>query len=136
MGYNPHEHIKSSLGKNLSWYSSVGVWLTITLVALMYNELEWLKCWSHRLLFLADGLRGLRGFSLLSSSSRNCLFLKSKAWKNVFQRLRIDSLLCFLQKFQDNLYGKVGKVGNLLVLLSTDKYKDHLTLLEQSQNSI
>ena len=47
------------------------------------------------------------------SSSRNCLPLKSKAWKDIFQRLRIDSSSHFLQKSQDDLHGKIGKVGNL-----------------------
>jgi len=39
--------------------------------------------------------------------------LKSKAWKDIFQRLRIDSSSHFLQKSQDDLHGKIGKVGNL-----------------------
>jgi len=39
--------------------------------------------------------------------------LKSKAWKDIFQRLRIDSSSHFLQKSQDDLHGKIGKVENL-----------------------
>jgi len=43
MEYNPHRHLNSSLEKNLSLYSPIGVWLVIALVAYTQRELEWLK---------------------------------------------------------------------------------------------
>ena len=38
--YDPHEHLNSSLGKNLSLYSSIGAWFIIALEALAHKELE------------------------------------------------------------------------------------------------
>jgi len=68
MGYALHGYAMSSLGKNLSWYSLVGVWLTTALIALVHSELKWPNCLSYGPLFLVDGLREFRS---LSSDSRN-----------------------------------------------------------------
>jgi len=83
--YKSHEHKNSFLEKNLRWYSLVGVWLTMALIALVYNELKWLI------------VNSSIGFWSLSSNSRKFLSLRSDAWKDIFYWERMESHSYFLQ---------------------------------------
>ena len=105
MGYRPHRQLNSSLGKNLSLYSSIGTWLVIALVALAQSKLEWLKFWSYGLSLVYDSLS-----SLLSSSTRlrKWLLLRSDAWKIIFHLLVRSLHSSFLIKFQESLLGYKG----------------------------
>jgi len=49
IGYSLHGQWKSSLGKNLRWYSLIGAWFRMTRVALAHNKLECLRCLIHGL---------------------------------------------------------------------------------------
>ena len=133
IGYDPHGHKMSSLEKNLRQYLLIGVWLIIALVALIYNELEWLKCCSQGLSLMIDGSIGLR---LLSSNFRKNFPLRSATWKDIFHCKRTELHSCFLQKSQDDLHGKIGIELNLLESLSTKAYSGHFCLLGQFQNSM
>jgi len=104
IGYDLHGHKIFSLGKNIRWYSPMEAWLTMALVALVHNELEWLKCCNQGLPLIVNSSIGLR---LLSSNSRNFLPLKSATWKDIFHCKRTESHSHFLQKSQDNLHGKI-----------------------------
>ena len=75
MGYNSHGQLKFSLGKNLSLYLPIGVWLVIALVALAHNKLEWSKCLSHDLSLMYDSSIVLSS----SSRSRKCFPFRSNA---------------------------------------------------------
>jgi len=131
MEYKPHKQVNSFLEKNLSWYFPIKAWLTIALMALAQRELEWLKYWSHELPLIVDSSRG---FNLLLSNSRKFLSFISNAWKVIFYCAITESQSCFLQKSQDNLYGKIGEKLKLLVSLSTKKCNSHFCLLGQFQN--
>ena len=76
MGYTLYRQVNSSIGKNLSWYSPIGAWLTIALVALVQIKLKWPKYWTYGLLLIVDSLRE---FELLLSSSRKFLPFRSNA---------------------------------------------------------
>ena len=115
IGYDPHGHKMSSLEKNLRQYLLIGAWLIIALVALMHNELEWLKCCSQGLSLMIDGSIGLR---LLFSNFRKNFPLRSATWKDIFHCKRTELHSCFLQKSQDDLHGKIGIELNLLESLS------------------
>ena len=105
----------------------------IAQVALVHRELEWPKYWSHGLSLIANGSRGLRS---LSSNFKKFLPLHSDAWKDILYWARMELQSHFLQKSQDDLHEKFGVESKLLVLLSTSKYSDYLSLLGQSQNSM
>ena len=68
IGYLPHGHTNSSLGKNLSQYSLIGAWLMMAFVALAHNEFEWPKYFSHDPSFIYIGS------ILLRSSSKRSFF--------------------------------------------------------------
>ena len=72
----PHKHLNSFWEKNISWYSPIGAWLTIALVALAQSELEWPKYLSHG---PPSDINGLTDFKSLSSSSRKLHPLLSNA---------------------------------------------------------
>ena len=133
IGYEPHEHVKFSLGKNLSQYLSIGVWLVIALVARAQSEFKWPNCDSYRPPLEYDGSIGCKS---LSKRSRKLLPLKSDAWKDIFHCDRIESHSDFLQKSQEDLYGKDGIDTKFLVSLPTIWWSVHCCLLGQSQNSI
>ena len=133
MGYKPHRHLNSSQEKNLSQYSPIGAWLTIALVALVHNELEWPKNLSHE--------PPLAAYSSIEFEFSSRRFIKLwplvfDAWNDIFQLLRIESYLLFLLKSHNNLHRKIGKILNSLVSLSTLLWRGHLWLLGQSQNSM
>jgi len=79
--YKLYGHEKSFLGKNLRQYSPIRVWLTITLVALVYKEFEWLNWCNQGPPLIVDGSIGLR---LLSNNSRKFFSLRSATWKDNF----------------------------------------------------
>ena len=133
IGYKMHGQANSSLEKNLSWYSLIGVWLMMALVALVQIKLKWPKYWSQRLLLIADSLRR---FELLSRSSRKFLPFRSDTWKYIFHCEIIELQSNFLQKSQDNLHRKIGDKLKLLVSLSTKECSSQFWLLGQSQNSM
>ena len=91
---------KSSLGKNLRWYSPIGAWLVIALVALTQRVFEWPKYWSHGPPLIIDGTRGKR---LSSHNPRKFFPLWSDAWKDLLHCAEIISQLHFLQKSHDDL---------------------------------
>ena len=132
IGYNLYGQLKSSLGKNLSLYSPIGVWLVISLKALVYRELECLKCLSYKLSLLYDGLMML----LLSTRLRKCFPFKSNAWKIIFHLLVRLSHSFFLLKSQDNLQENSRMGLNDLVSLLTTLWRDQLHQLGHSQNLI
>ena len=133
IGYCLLGQLNSSLGKNLSLYSPIGVWLVITLDALAHNELEWLKYLSHEPPLIYDSSIVLL---LLSLRSRKCLPFISDAWNVIFHLFTRLSHLFFLLKSQDDLLGK-SRVGlNDFVSTSTALWRDHLHWLGHSQNSI
>jgi len=117
MGYNPHGQLKSSVGKNLSLYSQIGVWLVIALKALAYKELEWLKCLSHEPPLMYDSSMIL--LSLLTRS-RKCFFFRFNTWKIILYLLARSSHLFFLLKSQDSLQGN-NRMGlkDLVSILTT-----------------
>jgi len=124
--------VKSSHRKNFKWYLSMGVWLTIALIALVHSKLEWLKCFSHNLPLEYIDLMILR---LLSRRSRNFLSLLSKAWNIIFHMFVILSHSFFWLKSHEDLQENKGDRLNLLVSLSTISWSDYLSWLGQSQNS-
>ena len=129
--YKLHRHLNSSQGKNLSWYLPIGVWLIIALVALIYNELKWPKNFSHR---LSLATYNLIGFEFLLRRFIKLWPLAFDTWNIIFQLLRIELYSLFLLKSHDNLHGKIGKILNFLVSLSTLLWRSYLWLLGQSQN--
>ena len=133
MGYRPHGHLNFSQGKNMRQYSPIGAWLTITLVALVQSELECPKYLSY---VPPLEINGSIGFESSSRSSRKCCSLSSKAWKCIFQLLRMLLHSFFLLKPQEDLHGKMGVRSSFFVSLSTILWRDHLQLLGQSQNSM
>jgi len=133
IGYKPQEHKKFCLGKNLSLYSPIDVWLTMALVALVQRELEWLKCCNHRLPLIFDGLRGLKS---LSRILRKFLSLRSNVWKDIFHWDKMSLKLCFLLKSQNDLHEKLVNKLKLLESLSTAECNGQFLLLMQSQNSM
>ena len=133
IGYVPYGHVKLSLGKNLSWYSPIGAWLVIALVAWAQSEFEWPSCNSHRLPLEYDGLIRCK---LLPRRSRKFLPLESDVWKVIFHCKRIELHSDFLQKSQEDLHGHEGIDTKFLVSLLTIWWSAHWCLLEQSQNSI
>ena len=123
IGYCPQGQLKSSLGKNLSWYSPVGAWLVIALDALAHNELEWLKYLSHEPPLIYDGSITL---SSLLMRSRKCLPFISDAWKVISHLLIRLSHSFFLLQSQDDLLGN-SRVGlKDFVSTSTALWRDHL----------
>ena len=92
----------------------------ITLVALVQSELECPKYLSY---VLPLEINGSIGFESSSRSSRKCCPLSSKAWKCIFQLLR---MLFFLLKSQEDLHGKMGVRSSFFVSLSTILWRDHL----------
>jgi len=130
MGYRPHRQGNSSLGKNLSWYSPIGVWLTIALVALVQRELEWLKYWSHGLSLIVDS--SIR-FDSLSSNLRKFFPFRSDAWKVILHCAIVELQFCLLQKSQDNFQGRIGKTSKLLVSLC---YKLHSACISTTSRLI
>ena len=106
IGYLLHGHMNSFLGKNLSWYSLIGAWLTMALVALAHSEFEWPKYFSHNPPFTYISL------ILLRSSSRRSIKLNS----------------------YEDLHGNSSVKLNFLVSLSMTLWSDQLSLLGQSQN--
>jgi len=66
--------MKFSLEKNLKQYSSVGVWLVIALIALIYNKF---KYFNHKPSLM---YKGSIGWKLSSKRLRKCLSLKSNTW--------------------------------------------------------
>jgi len=103
----------------------------IALVALIYNELKWLKNFSHGLSLAAYSLIG---FEFLLRRFIKLWPLAFDTWNVIFQLLRIELYSLFLLKSHDNLHGKIGKILNFLVSLSTLLWRGHLWLLGQSQN--
>ena len=133
IGYIPHGHLNSSLGKNLSLYSPIGAWLVIALEALAHKEFKWPKYFSQAPPLMYNGSMIL---SSPSSRLRNCFPLKSDAWKVIFQIFAILSHWLFLLKSQDILQGKRGIGLNDLVSLSTTLWRFQLQWLGHSQNSM
>ena len=108
-------------------------WLVITLDALVYRELEWLKNLSHEPLLIYKGLMGLL---LLSTRSRKCFSLESEAWNVIFQVLIISLHSDFLLKSYNHLHGRSRTGLNDLVSLSTASCRHQLLWLRHFQNSI
>jgi len=96
--YMLHRHEKSSLGKNLRQYLLISTWLTIALVALAHNKLEWPNCCNQGLPLIFNGSIGLR---LLSSNSRKFLLLRSATWN--------DILHCWEDRIAFPLFTKVPR---------------------------
>ena len=86
IGWRLYRQLKSSLKKNHRWYSPVGVWFVIALVALVHSEFKWPKNWSHVLPLQYEGSKIL--LSLLTKSKKLFPF-RSDAWKVIFQVLII-----------------------------------------------
>ena len=131
--YKLHGYLNSSLGKNLSRYSYIGIWLTITLEALVQSKLEYPKYLSYDLSLVIDGSIG---FESSSRSSKKCCPLLFNAWKCIFQLLRMLFHLFFLLKSHKDLHGKIGVRLNFFVSLSTIAWKPQLLWLRHSQNSM
>ena len=68
------------------------------------------------------------------SSLRNFLPFRSDAWKIILHIVEIESHSHFLQKFQDDLLGRMEEKSNLLVSLFTKKCGVYFCLLGQFQN--
>ena len=100
IGYNLHRQLNSSLRKNFSWYSPIGVWFVITLIALVHSELEWLNCLIHGLPLVYEGSISVRS---LFNRLRNCFPLRSNAWKVICHCLIILLLSSFLLDSNDSI---------------------------------
>jgi len=133
MGYDPHEQLKSSLGKNLILYLLIGAWLVIALDALVHRELEWPKNLSHELPLEYNSSMGL---SSTSTRSRKSFPLVSKAWKVIFQILIKLLHSDFLLKSYDHLQERSRMELNDLISLSMMLWRCHLLWLGHSQNLI
>ena len=131
--YMSYGHEKFSLEKNLRQYLPMGIWLTIALVTLVYNELKWPNCCNYRLPLIFNGLIEFRS---LSNKFRKFLSLKSAAWKNILYCKRTESHFLFLQKSYRDLHRKIGTKSKLLKSLFTKACSSHFYLVGQSQNSI
>lgn len=121
--YILYGQLKSFLGKNQRWYSSIGVWLIIALVALIHNEFKCLKYLIYRLLLI---YKGSIGRILLFKRLRKYLSLKLDAWKMICQFLMIFLHSFFLSKSYDVLHKNSGVRLNFLVSLSTNVWRGHL----------
>jgi len=132
IGYLPHRHANSFLGKNLSQYSPIGAWLTMALVALAHSEFKWPKYFSHDLPFTYVDLILLR-----SSSRRSIKFLPlSSNALNVTLHLLINLSYSFFRLNSHEDLHRNSKVKlNFLVSLTMTLWSDQLSLLRQSQNS-
>ena len=133
IGYCLQGQLNSSLGKNQSLYSLIGVWLVIALDALVHNELKWPKYLSHEPPLIYNSSIVL---SLLSTRLRKCLPFISDVWNVIFHLFTRSSHLFFLLKSQDDLLGKSRMRPNDFISTATTLWRDHLHWLEHSQNSI
>jgi len=133
IGYNLHRELNSSLGKNLSQYSPIGLWFVMTLIALVHSELEWLNCLIHGLPLVYEGSISVRS---LFNRLRNCFPLRSNAWKVICHCLMILLLSSFLLKSHKVLQGKSGIRLNFFISLFTDVWRGHFSLLVQFQDSM
>ena len=133
IGYWLHKHLNSSCGKNLSWYSSMGVWLMIALEALAYKELEWPKNFSYSpFLEYKDSI----GFKSSSRRFKKYFSLLLEAWNVIFQLLRILSHSFFLSNFHKDLQGKIRTRSKFFISLLTIVWRVCLSWLGQFQNLI
>ena len=126
-----HGHEKSSLGKNLSLYLPIRVWLIIALVALIHNKFDRLKYCSQGLPLTFEGSIG---FKSSSNKSRKFFPLESAAWKNILHCNMAKSLSLLLQKSQEDFQGKKEIESKLLEFLLTKACNGHFCLLGQSQS--
>ena len=133
IGYNLYKYKKFSLGKNLSLYSPMEVWLTMAQVALVYNKLEWPKYCSYRLFLI---LKEMRGFESPSRRFRKLFHLLLDVWKSNFHWDTMSLCMYFLLRSQKDILGKDANVKRLLESLSITKWKYHFSLLGQFQNLI
>ena len=131
IGYRPHRHKKSFLGKNFRQYLPMGAWLTIALVALVHKEFEWPKYYNQGPPLIYNSSIELR---LLSNNFRKFFSLRSATWKFIFHWERTESYFHFLLKSYNDLHGKIGIELKLLKSLSTSACSGYCCLLGQFQN--